>query len=469
MSHEHSLYDTDPHFKIDPDTRLITDLSNKGTTIVQNDHNSERFTFELPRMVDGHDMSQCNVVEVHYINIGGTERHNDVYQVDDLGLSPNDQNVVICSWLLSQNATSLSGTLNFVLRFMCTSTDETGEAVVDYAWSTGIYTKILINPGIFNSDAIVEQYADVLEEWRQQLFGSPTGNIDTYSKEEIDELLSNPTITKTLLLTNDLSLIDSPSHIVVTSESDGWFVNNDGVSQSSIHASSDDMMNPSPVTCDIAISGHVKFTCISTGHGRVYVDGGELMDFTDGHPYTFEGEVKDKITVYVQYASIEFKEFKKTTIIKDAIGNIDKVLVQHEETLKNPSYKEQVKLTGITTANDYDEVAGYFMTDNSLSSAGCSFDIAIKGSVKFTCNTPDDGEVEIYIDGINVATISTQGVAEYSFDGIINEGMTVKCYMAEVTFTEFVKKVYVADAVGNMDKALNSILAIQESVVGGVE
>lgn len=175
MSHEHKLRDTDPYFRIDPDTRVITDLSDKGTTIVQNDHNSEKFTFELPRFIDGHDMSMCNVVEVHYINIGSNERHNDVYEIPEedretIRLANSTDEALLCTWLLSQNATSLAGTLSFALRFMCTSTGEDGEAIIDYSWGTGIYTKTIITPGINNSEAVVEQYADVLEEWRQQLF-----------------------------------------------------------------------------------------------------------------------------------------------------------------------------------------------------------------------------------------------------------------------------------------------------------
>lgn len=175
MSHEHKLRDTDPYFRIDPDTRLITDLSDKGTMIVQGDHNSERFTFELPRFIDGHDMSMCNVVEIHYINIGSNERHNDVYEIPEedretIRLANSTDEALLCTWLLSQNATSLAGTLSFALRFMCTSTGEDGEAIIDYSWGTGIYTKTIITPGINNSEAVVEQYADVLEEWRQQLF-----------------------------------------------------------------------------------------------------------------------------------------------------------------------------------------------------------------------------------------------------------------------------------------------------------
>lgn len=68
MPHSHSIYDTDKHFLIDPSTRSITALSDK-LTLIQYDHNCERYTFEIPRIIEGHDMSDCDSVEIHFDNI----------------------------------------------------------------------------------------------------------------------------------------------------------------------------------------------------------------------------------------------------------------------------------------------------------------------------------------------------------------------------------------------------------------
>lgn len=163
MAHAHSLYDTDPHFRIDPATRNIINMSGK-VVLVQHDHNSERFTFEIPRHVDGHDMSLCNKAEIHYINGNSISKNHGLYLVDDLQLDPNDDGYVICSWLISHNATKLIGTLNFMIRFECL----TGE-IIDYAWSTGVYSGVTVSPGIYNSEDIIEDYADVLEQWKLEL------------------------------------------------------------------------------------------------------------------------------------------------------------------------------------------------------------------------------------------------------------------------------------------------------------
>lgn len=170
MGHIHSVYDTDTHFKIDATTRVVKNSPETKVMIVQHDHNSERFTFEIPRYVDGHDMSTCNVVQVHYINTDATGKgvyNKGIYEVEDLQISPDDDNVVICSWLISGNATQYVGKLSFIIRFACT----TGE-VVDYAWNTATHSNVHISSGINNGDEIVEEYVDILEQWREELLAS---------------------------------------------------------------------------------------------------------------------------------------------------------------------------------------------------------------------------------------------------------------------------------------------------------
>lgn len=62
VEHKHPVIDTDERFVIDPATREITCASRRENVLMQYDHNSQRYTFELPRYIDGHDMSplcQC--------------------------------------------------------------------------------------------------------------------------------------------------------------------------------------------------------------------------------------------------------------------------------------------------------------------------------------------------------------------------------------------------------------------------
>lgn len=167
LAHSHSVYDTDAHFKIDAITRAVKNSSETKVMIVQHDHNSERFTFEIPRFIDGHDMSKCNVVQVHYINTDSTGKHNQysgIYEVDDLQVSPDSDDVVICSWLISSNATQFVGKLAFVIRFVCSQ-----DGKIDYAWNTATNSSVNISSGINNTDDIVEEYADILVEWENRI------------------------------------------------------------------------------------------------------------------------------------------------------------------------------------------------------------------------------------------------------------------------------------------------------------
>lgn len=174
MAHVHNVIDTDPHFTIDPDTRSIISQYTGRLVLIQGDHNSERFTFELPRWVDGHDMLDCNQVEVHYVNIGEDNRRNSgMYKVTDLHLKEDDSDTVVCTWLISYNATKYAGSLSFVLRYTCTV-----GAIVEYAWLTAVYSGVSIATGINNSDAIADTYADVLQNWYSELLMAGTVGVN---------------------------------------------------------------------------------------------------------------------------------------------------------------------------------------------------------------------------------------------------------------------------------------------------
>ena len=165
MAHLHSIYDNDAHFCIDPVTRRIKEDTSLKTLLAQGDHNSERFTFELPRIIEGHDMSLCDKVEIHYLN--GT--NPGVYEVDDLQISPESEDVVIFSWLISNNATQLAATLAFAIKLACTT-----DGVVDYAYNTLPYDKVTVGKSINNGEVIIQEYADILAQWKQELSDAAT-------------------------------------------------------------------------------------------------------------------------------------------------------------------------------------------------------------------------------------------------------------------------------------------------------
>ena len=166
MPHIHNVTDSDNKFIIDGISRAIKNASTSKTTVMQFDHNSEVFTFEVQRYIEGHDMMLCNRVEVHYLNIDTVtkEEREGIYLVDDLAVSTDDETKLTCSWVISQNATGLVGSLNFLLRFICLTDD-----VIDYVWNTAIHSGIYVSKGIYNSDIVAEQYIDTIKAWENRL------------------------------------------------------------------------------------------------------------------------------------------------------------------------------------------------------------------------------------------------------------------------------------------------------------
>ena len=172
MTHLHSVNGTEARFSINPATRKISRTSGEKVVLIQGDHNSKRFYFDMPRYIEDHDMSLCNKVEVHYVNIEAKSSATKpgLYEVDDLEIVADDERSVCFTWLVSGNATELIGMLSFLIKFVCT--DEEGNSV--YKWHTAICSTPEVQGGMCNTEIIVEKYADVLEQWRERLFGNDT-------------------------------------------------------------------------------------------------------------------------------------------------------------------------------------------------------------------------------------------------------------------------------------------------------
>lgn len=185
VKHTHPVPDSDTHFIIDPYTRQIENTNYQKTVIMRGDHNSERFTFELPRYVDGHDMSLCNRVIVHFDNVGDSIEniYSDVAYMDDLRINPDKPDTVISSWLIRREATQIVGLLSFSLQYQCVEGDE-----VTYEWNTDSCDEIEIRKSKSNGEAAIIKYTNVLEEWRAKIFGagdSVMSNITTEGANQV--------------------------------------------------------------------------------------------------------------------------------------------------------------------------------------------------------------------------------------------------------------------------------------------
>lgn len=180
--HDHNIVDSDLHFTIDPTTRSISNTSKK-TSLIQYDHNSERFSFDIPKEIDGYDLSLCGdnlCVEIQYQNIDATSRtkYSYVYVVDDVHESTTDKNKLEFSWLIPSNATEYAGILQFSVVITCKetvpNTDPDAESdtktIIVYRWGTAIFSSISINPGLLNGNEVYEKHLDMLDQWKGEVF-----------------------------------------------------------------------------------------------------------------------------------------------------------------------------------------------------------------------------------------------------------------------------------------------------------
>ena len=172
------VVDTDHYFVIDAFTREITSKNPQKDMLIQNDHNSERFTFEIPRFIEGRDVGKCNVVQVCYLN----GKSSGVYTVDDLNVYPFVNDILTCSWLVSQNATGNVGPLRFMLRFAQVNDD----ASLEYAWSTKIYEKVQVVESLDRAMDFEREYVDVIEQWKNTVMGEMAAYVETTVATQVD-------------------------------------------------------------------------------------------------------------------------------------------------------------------------------------------------------------------------------------------------------------------------------------------
>lgn len=146
--------------------------------LMQYDHNSEIFTAEVPRWVEGHDMLRCNRIEVHFLNTGDGGTSEGIHLIDmdnSVEIISEDPERIMFAWPITRTATQYVGTLSFAIRFACVTTveaeneDDEDSIELMYAWSTLPYSKIQIGKGINNTDVITDTYQDILAQWEYKL------------------------------------------------------------------------------------------------------------------------------------------------------------------------------------------------------------------------------------------------------------------------------------------------------------
>lgn len=173
MAHLHEIRDNDTHFVIDPDSRNLTNNTGMQIIVMQYDHKSERVTFELPMIVEGHDMSKSDLVQVMYENIStGTSAKNRVIisgaqEIVDFAPAEDDPNILVGSWLITQETTQLAGTIRFQIRFICHGVEDSEGEIPEelvYGWRTNLCTAFTVLPSLDTINEVVVAAPDLFIE-----------------------------------------------------------------------------------------------------------------------------------------------------------------------------------------------------------------------------------------------------------------------------------------------------------------
>ena len=209
LSHTHPMSDPDAIFEIDPTTRIIS-TNVKKIVLMQYDHNSEIFTFSIPQFVEGHDMSLCNKIEIHYTNINKRtrEQSKNIYPVTDKHVKDNN---LVFTWLPSCNATKYPGSLNFIIRFECVEDDGS----ISYMWHTDIFKNVTVSDVISNTESVIADYSDILEQWKNDIINEiPQADYEQNDSTAKDYIKNRPFyssgIVEDTLLDGTFDFVENP-------------------------------------------------------------------------------------------------------------------------------------------------------------------------------------------------------------------------------------------------------------------
>lgn len=208
----HSVIDSDISFYIDPFTRQISSDDAQKYILMRGDHHSERFTFKMPRYIEGHDMAACNSVMIHFINAETAKKKDNGYitsvdSISDLEVCKDDDTMVTFSWLVDGNATIYAGVLKFGFTFKCLD----GTKVL-YSWGTDIYNNIKVLDSISADLSFEIDHIDAIAKWKENFMLYCLGYIasDVERKgEEVKRAIAEYVDAETRSLADDINVLES--------------------------------------------------------------------------------------------------------------------------------------------------------------------------------------------------------------------------------------------------------------------
>lgn len=180
---------------IDLDSREIIIPDSIQNLGVESDDDVLSLTFSLPRYYDNNEVDLSTFdIHVNYLN---ANNEGDLYEVNDKSIEGNN---IIFEWLVGRHAVSYHGdvTFNVCLKEMDGTT-------VIREFNTTVATLPVLR-GLETSEAVVQEYADVLEQWKEQLFGAGD-TVEQQIKDATDEAITKASEEIKMETANSVSAI----------------------------------------------------------------------------------------------------------------------------------------------------------------------------------------------------------------------------------------------------------------------
>ena len=179
---------------IDFDTRQILIPDSIHQLGVESDDDVKKLTFNVPRFYYGTDLAEFNI----YINYMNAKKEGDIFEVfkDDVIIDAG--NTLTFDWIVGRHAVAYKGTaiFNACMKKLQRDaegnvvTDEEGNVIVEQEFNTTV-AKLPVLEGLETGEAVVQEYADILMQWEEELFGiedSATSNIIQKGSEVIESV-----------------------------------------------------------------------------------------------------------------------------------------------------------------------------------------------------------------------------------------------------------------------------------------
>lgn len=168
MAHTNSdVIDSGQAFTVNAD-RTITIPEGEERIGIYHDHYCNRITFRGPRYYDQHDLSQCMYHFVNYHNLA-SDRYGR-YAITDMAVDPDDNTMIVFSWLPSNIATSAAGEVEISLCFFDTEEQDDNTENITYEWNTEKTGGLTVGEGLeVPSDADETVFPAALSEYLYQI------------------------------------------------------------------------------------------------------------------------------------------------------------------------------------------------------------------------------------------------------------------------------------------------------------